>query len=50
MLSCSCAIAQEHDSDGHGPGSAIAVLDGDAARDLARRWTSGSVLWVSKSP
>jgi peptide chain release factor len=49
-VECSCAIAQEHDRDGHGPGSAVAILDGDAAHDLARRWTSGSVLWVSKSP
>jgi peptide chain release factor len=47
---CDYAIAEEEHSDGHGPGCAIVILDGDAASDITKRWTSGSVLWVSRSP
>jgi peptide chain release factor len=46
---CDCAIARG-DADRHGPASAIVVLDGPAAADLARRWTQGSLLWVCRSP
>jgi peptide chain release factor len=48
-MHCGFAIAE----DGHaqyGPASAIVVLDGPAAADLAQRWTAGSILWVSQSP
>jgi len=48
-VGCNCTIAEEQ-HDGHGPASAIVILDGDAASDLAKRWTSGSVVWVTKSP
>jgi len=48
-LDCDCAIAQA-DADRHGPASAIIVLDGPAAADIAQRWTQGSVLWVCRSP
>lgn len=50
VADCDCTIAEDGDDDGHGPASAIVVLDGNAAADLAQRWTAGSVLWVSKSP
>jgi len=46
---CDCAIARG-DADRHGPASAIVVLDGPAAAEIARRWTQGSVLWVCRSP
>ncbi|MGJ4907121.1 peptide chain release factor H [Bradyrhizobium sp. HKCCYLS2033] len=46
---CACAIAREQ-TDRHGPASAIVVLDGSTASDLARRWTQGSLLWVCRSP
>ncbi|MGC2778731.1 MAG: peptide chain release factor-like protein, partial [Bradyrhizobium sp.] len=46
---CDCAIAREQ-GDRHGPASAIVVLDGPAAADLARRWTQGALLWVCRSP
>ncbi|GLH82415.1 peptide chain release factor H [Bradyrhizobium sp. SSBR45G] len=46
---CDCATATG-DPDRHGPASAIVVLDGPAADDLARRWTQGSLLWVCRSP
>jgi len=49
-IGCGCAIAEDDHTDAHGPASAIVVLDGPAATDLARRWTAGSILWVSKSP
>ena len=49
-IGCACAVAEDDHADVHGPASAIAVLDGTAAADLARRWTAGSILWVSKSP
>lgn len=32
------------------PASAVVVLDGEAAADLARRWTAGSILWINRSP
>jgi peptide chain release factor len=44
-----CDIAEGPSPDCHGPGSALVLLSGEAAGQLARRWT-GSVLWVSKSP
>jgi peptide chain release factor len=47
---CDCAVAEDDHADPHGPASAIVVLDGEAAADLAQRWTAGSILWVSKSP
>ncbi len=46
---CECAIAREQ-TDRHGPASAIVVLDGPTAADLARRWTQSSLLWVCRSP
>ncbi len=46
---CDCAIARG-DADRHGPASAIIVLDGPAAAEIAQRWTQGSVLWVCRSP
>jgi peptide chain release factor len=49
-MDCDCAIAEDDHADTHGPASAIVVLDGAAAVDLAQRWTAGSILWVSKSP
>jgi hypothetical protein len=47
---CDCAIAEEDHAGAHGPPSAVVVLDGEAAADLARRWSAGSVLWVNRSP
>ncbi|WP_257167408.1 peptide chain release factor H [Bradyrhizobium sp. SRS-191] len=46
---CGYAIAPG-DTDRHGPASALVVLDGPAADDLARRWAQGSLLWVCRSP
>jgi peptide chain release factor len=48
-MDCDCAIAEEDHPDGHGPPSAVVVLDGHAACELAQRRTAGSVLWVNKS-
>ncbi|WP_315706471.1 MULTISPECIES: peptide chain release factor H [unclassified Bradyrhizobium] len=48
-LDCGCTIAEQH-ADQHGPACAIVVLDGEPAPALAARWTSGTVLWVCKSP
>ncbi|MEM6496082.1 MAG: peptide chain release factor H [Pseudomonadota bacterium] len=42
-------IAEERNPDGHGPQSALVMVNGDAAEDFAARWT-GSVLWICKSP
>lgn len=44
-----CDIAIGPSSDGHGPASAIVVLDGSGAEVWARRWI-GSILWVATSP
>jgi len=35
--------------DGHGPASAIVVIHGEAAANLARPWI-GSIQWVAQSP
>jgi hypothetical protein len=48
-MHCGAAIAEDGHAQ-HGPASAIVVLDGPAAADLAQRWTAGSILWVSQSP
>ena len=37
------------DPDGHGPGSAIVVIHGEAAATFARPWI-GSIQWVVQSP
>jgi len=37
------------DPDGHGPASAIVVIHGDAAAEVARPWI-GSIQWVVQSP
>lgn len=42
-------IAEEANSDGHGPPSAIVMVNGDDAEAFAARWT-GSILWVCRSP
>lgn len=42
-------IAEERNPDGHGPQSALVMINGDAADEFAARW-SGSILWVCKSP
>ena len=42
-------VAEEANSDGHGPPSALVMIHGDGAEDFAQRWT-GSILWVCKSP
>lgn len=42
-------IVEGRDPDGHGPGSAIAILHGEAASELARPWI-GTVQWVAPSP
>ncbi|BAM87091.1 putative class I peptide chain release factor domain protein [Bradyrhizobium oligotrophicum S58] len=49
LADCDCAIARGG-ADRHGPASAIVVLDGPAADDIARRWTQGSLLWACRSP
>ncbi|ATQ70732.1 peptide chain release factor H (plasmid) [Methylosinus trichosporium OB3b] len=46
---CECDIAAVEHPDGAGPGSAVVVLSGDGAEQLARRWTGG-IVWVCKSP
>jgi peptide chain release factor len=43
------AAATGPDSDGHGPASAIAVLDGAGVEAFAATWI-GSILWVARSP
>jgi peptide chain release factor len=47
-LDCDVATAVEG-GDRHGPASAVVVLTGAAAGDLAQRWT-GSILWICASP
>lgn len=42
-------IAEGPDPDGHGPASAVAILQGAGAEAFARRWT-GSIQWVAASP
>jgi peptide chain release factor len=42
-------IAEEPNSDGHGPPSALVMVNGDGAEAFAARWT-GSILWVCRSP
>ena len=42
-------VAEEANSDGHGPPSALIMIHGDGAEDFAQRWT-GSILWVCRSP
>jgi peptide chain release factor len=43
-------VAMGPNPDGHGPASAIALLDGEpGAEELAATWT-GSILWVARSP
>ncbi|MGY4303936.1 peptide chain release factor [Bradyrhizobium sp. USDA 4369] len=46
---CDCAIAHS-EADRHGPSSALVVLDGPAADQIAQRWTQGPLLWVCRSP
>ncbi len=41
--------AEERNSDGHGPQSAIVMVHGDEAEAFALRWI-GSLLWICKSP
>lgn len=41
--------AEERNSDGHGPKSAVVMVHGDDAEAFAARWT-GSILWICKSP
>jgi peptide chain release factor len=42
-------VAPAADPDGHGPGSAIALLEGRGAEAFAATW-AGSILWVARSP
>lgn len=42
-------VAEERNPDGHGPQSALVMINGDGADAFAARWT-GSILWVCKSP
>ncbi|MGE8943672.1 peptide chain release factor H [Leptospira interrogans] len=42
-------VAAGPDPDGHGPASAVAIVDGSGAREFAASWT-GSILWVAQSP
>ncbi len=42
-------IVEGGDPDGHGPGSAIAVLHGDGAEAIAAAWT-GTIQWIAQSP
>jgi peptide chain release factor len=42
-------VATAPNGDGHGPGSAIALLDGPAVEAFAATWI-GSILWVARSP
>ena len=41
--------AEERNSDGYGPKSAVVMVHGDDAEAFAMRWT-GSLLWICKSP
>src|SRR6516225_1025001 len=41
-------VATGHNPDGHGPASAIALLDGPGAEAFAATWI-GSILWVARS-
>ena len=42
-------VAMGPNRDGHGPASAIAVLDGPGVEAFAATWI-GSILWVARSP
>jgi len=42
-------VAPGSDADGHGPASAIALVEGPGAETFAATWI-GSILWVAKSP
>jgi peptide chain release factor len=42
-------VAQGPDTDGNGPASAIALLEGEGAEAFAATWV-GSILWVAQSP
>src|SRR5262245_6502706 len=42
-------VATGPDPDGHGPASAIALVQGPGAEAFAKGWV-GSILWVAKSP
>ena len=42
-------IAEERNPHGHGPQSAVVMINGDAANEFAARWT-GSIFWVCESP
>jgi peptide chain release factor len=42
-------VATGPNPDGHGPGSAIALLDGRSDEAFAATWI-GSILWVARSP
>jgi len=42
-------VAAGPNPDGHGPASAIVLLDGHGAEALAATWV-GSILWVARSP
>lgn len=42
-------VATGPDLDGHGPASAIALVEGPGAEAFAASWI-GSILWVSQSP
>jgi peptide chain release factor len=43
------ATAAGADPDGHGPASAIALVDGPEAEHFAAGWV-GSILWICRSP
>ncbi len=42
-------VAYGRNADGHGPASAVAVLDGASAGPLAKAW-EGSIQWIAQSP
>lgn len=42
-------VAEERNADGHGPQSALVMINGDGAEAFAERW-AGSILWICKSP
>lgn len=42
-------VASGSDPDGHGPASAIAIVDGPDASAFAASWT-GSIQWIAQSP
>jgi peptide chain release factor len=44
-----CALATEPNTDGLGPASAIALLEGRGVEAFAATWI-GSILWVARSP